>query len=119
MYGGLVMPTRSIAEPSDGSSATRALKRVGRSVPMSRPEEGGLVFVNGSIVRWVSAPRRQYHSEYISKRLQVQCKDRVAIVNESIVRWLSAPRWITWNGKAEEGKLSDAYFGLASRARRR
>jgi hypothetical protein len=58
MYGGLVMPTRSIAEPSDGSSATRARKRVGRSVPMSRPEEEYLVFANERIVRWVSAPRR-------------------------------------------------------------
>jgi hypothetical protein len=88
MYGGLVMPTRSIAEPSDGSLATRARKRAGRLVPMSRPEEVGLVFVIESNVRWESAPRWIDWTE--------------KAVNETIVRWLSVPRWSARNEKVVE-----------------
>lgn len=37
MYGGLVIPIRNIVLLSSGSSAMRARKSVGKSVPISRP----------------------------------------------------------------------------------
>lgn len=39
IYGGFVIPIRSIVLPSRGSSATIAFNRIGRFTPMSRPEE--------------------------------------------------------------------------------